>query len=288
MRTRFELALFGADRVRLRAAGEAALEEIARVEGELSAFRPDAAIARLNAEAGLGPARVEPVVLALLEWLRGRVAMVEGAFDPTVGALLAALRAGRPGARARDAARRWVGFERHVRLDREAGTVAFSGPGVRLDLGGAGKGYALDRAAELLREAGVARALLHGGTSSVLALGAPPDEPRGFTVAIADPRRPARILGRVRLRDAALSVSSIHGRRFGAGGARAVGHVLDPRSGRPISSPSIALAIGPDGLDAEILSTALLVLGAAAVPRLCRRFPGTRLYVGVRAMARAR
>jgi FAD:protein FMN transferase len=189
MNTRFELVLADERAAEsLRAAGEEALDEIARVEGELSAFRRDSILFQLNAEAAGRPVTVDGVVFAFLARAGALSAAVEGAFDLTIGAITGPLRAGR--APAPDAAAR-IGFGRMVRLDPGARTVRFAAEGVCLDPGAIGKGYALERVVVLLREAGIGRALLHGGTSSVYGLGAPAGT-AGWRVAVADPlSRPA-------------------------------------------------------------------------------------------------
>src|SRR6185369_11639364 len=162
------------------------------------------------------------------------------------------LRAGQP---ITAAARRQVGHRR-VRLDDDAQTVRFTAKGVRLDPGAIGKGWAIDRAVARLREAGIARALLHGGTSSVYGLGAPP-RARAWTVAVQDPLRPEGRLARVALRDRALGVSCIYGRTF-LRGERRQGHVIDPRDGRPVDHTLLAAVICDSATDADALSTALL------------------------------
>jgi thiamine biosynthesis lipoprotein len=169
---------------------------------------------------------------------------------------------------------------RRVRLDAETQTVRFTAAGVRLDPGAIGKGHALDRALAVLREAGVRRALLHGGTSSVYGLGAP-SRGRAWQVAVQDPMNPDGRLARVALRDRALGVSSIFGRLFVRGRER-VGHVLDPRSGRPVDHTVLAAVIADSATDADALSTALLVLGRGGVRQLARRFPGAGFLVAGR------
>jgi thiamine biosynthesis lipoprotein len=138
----------------------------------------------------------------------------------------------------------------------------------------------LERAAELLRETGIGAVLLHGGTSTVVALGTPPGYPEGWPIALQHPLRPDASLGTVSLRDAALSVSAVHGKSFRAAGRR-FGHVLDPCSGRPVENTLLAAVVTPSATDADALSTALLVLGADGIGRLRERFPDADLLVAV-------
>ena len=272
MRTRFEIVLADdRDPGALRAAGEEALEEIVRVERELSAFAPGSALAQLNAWAADRPVAVDGLMLAFLRQTAALSETLEGAFDPTVGALTALYRSNANDDALADA-RRLVGFPRVVRIDEESATVSFAQQGVALDPGAIGKGWALDRAAQVLCDAGVHAALLHGGTSSVLAMGAPAGC-EGWTVAVQDPLVPEGRLARVTLRDAALGVSAIYGRSYRRGDTR-VGHVLDPRSGQPVDHTVLAAVVTRSATEADAASTALLVLGEAAIARLGARLPG--------------
>lgn len=296
MRTRFELVLDDErDEASLRAAGEEALDEIERVEGELSAYRPGATLHDLNhdlnhalnhavnAGGAAIPLRVDPVLFAFLARAAELGRALGGAVDPTVGAIVELYRRGGVDPKALAAARQTVGFDRVVALDAATSTVRFLRPGVRLDPGALGKGYALDRAAVVLREAGIRRALLHGGTSSVLALG-PPRGQTVWKVALEHPREGGETLGTIALVEAALSVSTIVGRTH-AVGKRVVGHVLNPKTGRPVSRTLLAAAVAPDGLTAEAASTALLVLGAPGLVRVSRALPGTSALVAGRPAA---
>lgn len=170
MRTRFELVLQGDDPSLLRAAGEEALREVAEAERLLSRFRRDALVAHLNREAAARALPVPPALRALLASCRAVHAASGGAFDPT-----AAPDGTRP---------RTPGLPR-VQVDGE-GRVRFADAGVTLDFGGVGKGYALDRAADVLEDAGVTHALLHGGTSTVLALG-PRVDGTPWPIGVPDP-----------------------------------------------------------------------------------------------------
>ena len=181
MATRFELVLAGEDEVRMRAAGEEALAEIARVEAQLSFYRSDSEIVGLNARAGTGAVRVDPRLFALLRRCAELSRATEGAFDVTVGPLMRAWRFVKakgqvPTEEELAEARAETGMHL-LEFDEESFAVGFARPGAELDLGGYGKGYAVDRAMDLLREAGVSRALLNGGGSSVAALGAGPAIP---------------------------------------------------------------------------------------------------------------
>jgi thiamine biosynthesis lipoprotein len=276
MATRFELGLVGDDPVRLRAAGEEALEEIERLERQLSFYRPDSEIKRINSEAASRPVKVEPRLFRLLQTCSSLTALTDGAFDITVGPLMRAwgLAGGSgelPTATALEAARAVVGVD-HVDLDEARFTVRFKRAGVELDLGGFGKGYAIERAIDVLRDNGITSALLHGGTSSVCAIGSPPDESAwriGLNEAFDSQGTPHVVT----LCDAAMSVSAIQGKSFVKDG-RVYGHVIDPRSGEPVMGTSAAVVVGPSPSVCEALSKAVLVLGPEWLPRVEDRFPG--------------
>lgn len=260
MATRFELVLDGPDEAALRAAGEDALEAIIEAERRLSAFAPGSLLSYVNREAAAGPVRIDADLLELLELCRRVTGQSGGAFDVTVGPLMRAWgfrgEAAAPTAGRRDAGG-GVGMDAVV-IDRAASTVAFDRPGVALDLGGVAKGHGLDLAAASLRESGVERALLHGGTSSVVAIGAPPER-TGWGVAIGGGSGV-----RALLHDAVLSVSAGMARTTTLDGEQ-VGHVMDPRTGAPpASGRSVRLAAvaGPgSAAAADAWSTALCVLG---------------------------
>lgn len=252
MGTRFELVLEARDGAHARAAGEAALEEIERCDARWSVFRSDSLLARVNRDAFAQDVVLDSETFELLaECLRFQRA-TQGAFDIAVGARMREFRSG-----ALSSATESCGaFE----LDADRRSVRFTRAGTQLDLGAVAKGEALERAADALREAGVERALLHGGTSSVLALGAPSDASdwrvrlAGFDSELAE----------VELRERALSVSAPHGRTLRVG-ERELGHVLDPHSGAPLPPLARCAVLGPSARECEAWSTAALVLFARGV-----------------------
>ncbi len=269
MATRFEIVLPGDHAPALRAAGEEALRLVEELEARLSLFRPASEIALLNACAAREPVRVTPEVFALLQRAQRLHAECGGAFDITVAPLVRCwgFMGGKgrlPGPSEVAEARAKVGMGL-VRLDPGDFTVRFVREGVMLDLGAIGKGYAIERAAEVLREAGVTSALLHGGTSTAQAIGSPPGE-EFWKVAIETPSpspdTPPTLLATVPLKDEAMSVSGIRGHCFEAGG-RTFGHIIDPRSGEPALGAVLAAVVLPSATETDALSTALLTLGRA-------------------------
>jgi thiamine biosynthesis lipoprotein len=160
---------------------------------------------------------------------------------------------------------------RHVRLDPRERTVAFDQPGVTLDLGGIAKGYAVDRATALLRESGVHQALVHGGWSTVCALGRSP-EGEAWRVGIRHPRDASRRVAAVGLADAALSTSGSYERFFAIDGT-VYSHLLDPRTGRPAQGMLSASVVTSTALEGDALSTACFVMGVDRAREYCSARP---------------
>jgi thiamine biosynthesis lipoprotein len=283
MATRFEIVLHGENLSRLRGAAEEALAEVERIEAQLSLFRPSSEIARINARAAFEPVRVSPVVFRLLEHARQLHRESGGVFDITLAPLLRCWGfLGGSGSMPDPAevalVRRHVGME-HVILDGDNLTVCFDVEGVMLDLGAIGKGHAIDQAVATLREAGVASALLHGGTSTVYGIGTTPGG-GPWKVAVESPPDSAgpAWYASVPLRDEALSVSAVWGKFFTHEG-KTFGHVLDPRAGAPVSGSVLAAVALPSATETDALSTALLVHGAAGNPIIASLRPGMRTLV---------
>ncbi len=260
MRTRFELVLHGEDEVLLRAVGEEALAEIESCERHFNLFDRASVLSHINTHAARGWTPVDSEAFDLLRLCAVYHTETGGAFDITVAPLMRTLGFhGERGSRAEiEQARACLGMHL-VELDAERQAVRFVMRGVRLDLGGVAKGYALDLAADVLRRHGVRSALLHGGTSTIVAIGAPPGADAWKIALGAEPRDP-----QVHLRDRALAVSMPEGRRLDVGGVR-LGHILDPRTGDPTQAASLAAIICDSAARADAWSTAMLVLGRATL-----------------------
>ncbi len=234
MGTRFELVLDGQDATRLRAAGEEAIEAIEDAHRRLSRFKRGSIISEINAAAGSDPVYVDDELLDLLGRCERYRVQTGGAFDIVFRA------AGGAG----EAGSEPICTNRRPILDIDTRRVALPDPCQYIDLGGVAKGFALDLAAESLRETGVERALLHGGTSTIVAIGGP----WRIGLPFGDPPG-----ARVTLENLALSVSSQHGDR--------PGHVLDPRTGKIADGAHAAACLARSAEQTDAWATALVVLG---------------------------
>jgi thiamine biosynthesis lipoprotein len=276
MATDFEiiLAIGTPDAVQM---GEEAFDLLDCLEEQMTVYRHSSEISRLNQQAPIAPVRVERRLFGLLE-LAARVHReTEGAYDVTTGALIKAwgfFRGPRrvPSEEEREAVGQRVGMDK-VTLDAERHTVRYLQPGIEINLGSIGKGYALDRMARKMRGKGYLQMLLHGGTSSVYAGGCPADEKRGWQVGILHPWERSRRLARIWLRDRALGTSAATHQHLEYNGKK-LGHILDPRTGWPASGIASASVLGPSAAEADALSTAFYVGGLDLAQRYCAAHRG--------------
>lgn len=265
MGTRFEFLLAGEPEAPLRAIGEAALDEVRHWHDRLSPFQPDSELSFINRTAATRPVPIDADLWALLSLCAQVHDASAGAFDPTVAPLMQRC-ALHPGDAPPDAP---VGWADCIVLDAPSRSIRFTRPGVYLDLGAVAKGFALDRAADILREHAVATALLHGGTSSIIALGAPGTGPAGWSVSVRSDGAPLTLT----LRDEALGVSAPRGRTIVVD-ARTITHIFDPRTAKPVADADTAAIIAPSAAEADAWSTALVVLAhrPASMPAHIRSF----------------
>jgi thiamine biosynthesis lipoprotein len=241
MATTFKVTLAHGDAVYARQAGAAALAELDRIEGLLSRFVESSDISRIN---GLERGSGTVVQLDTFDCLRIALEVhreTGGAFDVAYGSR------GPWSARPR--------FE----LDETSHTVRVLDDGVRLDLGGIGKGFALDRMAALLADWDVTAALLAASTSTVLAAGPPPGAD-GWPIVFGPDGKTQKLC----LKDRAFS---------GSGTAVRGSHIMDPRTRRPATGAIRAWAGAPTAAVADALSTAFMVMSETEVRDYCRRHP---------------
>jgi thiamine biosynthesis lipoprotein len=251
MATVYEVYTAHADRQYAAQAAQACFDLVDRLERDLSRFLPNSDISRINHLAASGSTRVASSTLECLVIARHMFDLTDGAFDVSLGTGLPSLR-----------------------LDTDDAIVHATANGVRLDLGGIGKGYAVDAMAEMLEEWDLPASLVHGGCSSVLALDPPPGR-EGWPLTLSDPRDGSRILERLSVRQIALAAS----------GVRRRDHIIDPRTGNPVRNRRAAwVALGrPTGIAAaavaDAMTTACMLLGWNQIERLCRNSPGAEAWV---------
>jgi thiamine biosynthesis lipoprotein len=257
MGTLLAVSVAGPDRAAALLASEEAVREIGRVEERLTTWRKGGPLDRVNRARPGEPVALDPEVSTLLAAVFEWSERTEGAFDPTVAPLVRAwdLRGKGRVPDAGSLARAFAATGRQrFRLDAAAGEVRRLSADAGIDEGAWGKGYALDRAIEALRRAGVREATLDLG-GQVSALGR-------TAVAVADPRSRERTAGSLVLANASVSTSG-NSERGRVVEGRAIGHLLDPRTGYPAPDFGSATVVAPSGLTADILSTAFFVLGPA-------------------------
>lgn len=255
MGTYFRITAEDPDPTRARAAMRECFAAARQDDQRFSRFDPASELSQLNAAAAdPQPTVVSADMVALLRRALDLQALTGGAFDISVGVLTQLWRTSAewPTRSSVDAAQRTDGA-RAVTL---IGSTLMRRPGVLLDFDGIAKGWTVDRCVARLRAAGVERALVNLGESSLYAIGAPGDA-GGWAVTLRGLTDDTAV-GTLTLRDEAVSVSSVfgHARRIGA---RRVGHIVDPRSGQALTSPAAAVVVAASATDAEALSKALLI-----------------------------
>jgi FAD:protein FMN transferase len=266
MGTAIRVELWSEDRAAAESAMGAVMDEMHHIDEAMSPFKPESELSRINRDAASGPVGVSQEMFDILSRSLDFSRLSDGAFDVTfasAGHLYDYRQGVRPSDRDLALACQAIGY-RNLLLDGRARTVRFARPGVRIDLGGFAKGYAVDNGAAILKSRGVRNAVVTaGGDSHILGdrLGRP------WTIGIRDPRRPGELVAVLPLKDVAVSTSGDYERYFEEGGVR-FHHVLDPRTGKSPSSVHSVTIIAPDGLTSEGLSKTVFVLGVEQGMRL--------------------
>ncbi len=262
MATTFEIIIIGDDEKYARQTAAAAFEEVNRLEAELSRFIENSDVARINNL----PAN-RPLILGLDTFeclkLSCRIyAETGGAFDVTIGPLLRCWRNAdgsprEPSKQELDNARKHTGTNL-FKLNEDEHTIELLTAGVQVDLGGIGKGYAVDKMAELLREWSIDTALISGGYSSVRALDGPA-ETNGWPLTLSNPENRKEILVR----------SNLQNRALGSSGIKKGRHIIDPRTMQPVRDKLAAWSSATDAATADALSTAFMIMSPEEIERYC-------------------
>jgi len=260
------------------------LELLEPLEKQMSIFQEDSLITHINRTAAERPVKVESGLFSVLELASRLNVESGGAFDITAGPLSEVWGFSRrkgtiPSEDDLQEAIKNVGGDL-IKLDPKEHTIQFKRPGVRINLGAIGKGYALDRCADALTVGMVNDFLFHGGQSSVVAQGStshdseiwPDGKSGGWAVGVVHPLRPSQRLATIRLKNRALATSGSARQFFRHKGQR-YSHVLDPRTGRPAEGVLSATVVAPTAALADALSTAFFVMGTGSAFDYCRKHP---------------
>jgi len=259
MGTVFEIAAYGESRPQLSAAVDLALQEVVRLDDVMSDYKAESALSSLNHSSHSRPQRVPTDLYRVIGEALQYSRLSGGKFDVTVGPLVnlwkAAIRGGQPPSPAEEEkVRACVGYQKVELLPPDR--VQFHSPCTQIDLGAIGKGYALDRAADVLRAHGVSRALLNAGGSTLVALGTPPGQ-AGWLVHLRDPSN--RVGPAVMLSDSSVSTSEQTPPSLLS--PEQAGHIIDPGSGAPERTPFTVSVVASTGTASDALSTTLLLVG---------------------------
>ncbi len=271
MATTFEVIVQHEDEFYARQAADAAFDELDLLEANLSRYIENSDISRLNNLPAGEPLQVGLDTFESLMLSRKMHEQTNGAFDITIGNLLACWRdeqkqPRRPGEEELAEAMKKTGTTL-MNLDESSYSVVLKRDGLHVDLGGIGKGYALDKMAELLREWSIDRALIHGGFSTVLALDGPElsggqeakGDELGWPVTFSNPRN----------RGQRLAMLQLEGRSLSGSGLEKGQHIIDPRTGRPVKGVIAGWACAADGGTADALSTAFMIMKHEEIERYC-------------------
>lgn len=273
MATEFAVILPGESPHATEAAVDA-LDLLEKIESKLTIYRPESEISKINESAGIRPVKVSSDVFELLTQAIKVSEQTNGAFDITAGPLVECWgftkrRGQKPSEKAIDEAMQRVGW-RQIELNPVQKTVLLKLPGMQINLGGIGKGFAIDQMAKHLKRNGTEHFLIHGGKSTILASSPSGEtEAEPWKIAIEHPLRPGLRLTEIEISDGAIATSG-SGKQFFHYKGKRIGHVIDPRNGRPAGDMLSITIQTQNATNADAYSTACFVCGLELTAALVR------------------
>jgi len=259
MGTVFEIAAYDQSSEHASRAIEKAFQEIVRLDDLLSDYKPDSALSTLNRSAHFHAEKVPSDLYQVIDQAVQFSRLSDGKFDISIAPLVnlwkAALRGeGMPSPAQQEKVRSCVGYEKIELTPPDQ--ISFRSSCLQLDLGAIGKGYAVDRAAEVLHSLGIRDALVNAGGSTVFAMGSPPDQ-AAWLVHLRDPSK--KIDPQVMIKDGSVSTSEQTAPSLLVGDS--AGHIIDPDTGMPLRTAFAVSAVSRTAMESDALSTTLLLLG---------------------------
>lgn len=277
MGTEVRVELWHEDDAAARAAIDAVMDEMRRIDALMSPFKPDSELSRINREAAQKPIVISQEMFDLIARSLEFSKLSGGAFDITfssVGYLYDYREHIKPSDAEIAKALPGVNY-RHLLLDRKRRSIHFARSGVRIDLGGIAKGYAVDNCIGLLKKRGITNAIVTAGGDSRL-LGDRRGRP--WRVGIRDPRQRDGVAMVLPLVDVAISTSGDYERYFEVDGVRHH-HIINPKTGKSASGVRSVTVIGPDGVTTEGLTKSVFILGPKKGLRLIESLPNVDAIV---------
>ncbi|MDX9872680.1 MAG: FAD:protein FMN transferase [Clostridia bacterium] len=287
MDTLVSISAYGADTDLLRSATNEAFAEMRRIEDLTDRFDakknpadPSSEVNRINEMAGIAPVPVGEDVFTMLQAAKAYFTLTKGAFDVTIGPVMDLWGFGResyhvPTEEELREALTLVDSDQLI-LDREKQTAYLAQPGMSLDLGAIAKGYAVERAAAVLRERGIERALINaGGNIRVLGERA---QNTPWRIGVQDPRAPSELAGIVELTAEAATTSGDYNRVFTLDGKN-YHHLISSLTGYPAEDNISVTVITPDAFQGDLLSTALFLLDSSEALRLAEELEDTEVFL---------
>lgn len=277
MGTAISVELWADDAGAAQAAIEAVMAEMVRIDQSMSPWIETSELALINRDATRHPVKISAEMMHLLQTSLHYSEVSRGAFDisfASVGYLYDYRRHIEP-SKADIASHLDAIDYRSIKLDPLAGTVRFMKPGMRIDLGGIAKGYAVDRGAEILEARGIRHAIVTAGGDSRI-LGDKRGKP--WMVGIKDPRIPDKVAVLLPLSDTAMSTSGDYERYF-MDGDRRVHHIINPRTGTSATGIRSVTVLSAHGIDTDALTKPLFILGVERGMAIIDGIPGVDAIV---------
>jgi len=272
MGTVFEIVAYDQTSQHASDALEKAFQEIVRVDNLLSNYKADSALTYLNRSAHFHAEKVPSDLYSVIEQSVRFSRLSGGKFDISIAPLVNLWKAaiageGTPSLARQEEAKACVGYEKIELTPPDQ--ITFHSSCMQLDLGAIGKGYAVDRAAEILHASGIRNALINAGGSTILAIGSPPGQ-SAWLVHLRDPSY--KVDPQVMLKDESVSTSEQTAPSLLADDS--AGHIIDPDTGKPLRTGFAVSVIAQTGTVSDALSTTSLLLGPAEGKALIHRMPG--------------
>lgn len=256
---------------------EAIFSELKRVE-DLTSFHQPSGMTKIDEQSGKGPIKADAELLSLIGESLRFAKETRGAFDPTVGPLtrLWHFSGGDPHLPAQSeitAALSKVGWRR-VKIDSEAGTIVLPDRGMALDLGGIAKGYALERAAAVIRKCGISSALVNAGGDVLVVGERAPGKP--WRIGVQDPRNERAMVAVANVKDCVVQTSGDYERCFIENGKR-YHHILNPATGYPADDLQSVTVVAPTGM--TTVTAGIFVLGVQAGLKYLESMPNVQGFL---------